>query len=325
MSLARFDLHGLSVDVRSSLVPDPAAALLAGFARGEARREPDLAILLRPASGGDPGAPDGRRLFFHGSVHAAPGRSGGIALFDGASRIDVSADGRTVEAAVHPASLEDGNTFADVALTIALVLALRRHGLFHLHAAALTAPGGTPILVPGQGGSGKTTTALALRAGGAELLADDAVFLARRGGAPALLPFPRALHLGEATARAFPSLASALGAMLPSGKRTLGPSHALPVRLPEAAGTPGLLLFPSIERAARTQLRPLSPAEALGALLESSALLVVDGIGAVPDHLDVLRAVADHAKPFTLRLGADVLEDPARAGARILRAAASQP
>jgi len=165
--------------------------------------------------------------------------------------------------------------------------------------------------VPGGSGAGKSTLALALVAAGQDYLSDDAVVVAERDGAPAVAGLPRPFHVTPSTADAFPAAAGALrpGSAV-RGKRALDPRRAFPGRERASLSRPALILFPRVTGRATSGLEPLPPAEALGALLESSAVLAVDGMPGVAEQLALLRAIVDGAACARAELGLDLLAHP---------------
>jgi hypothetical protein len=81
---------------------------------------------------------------------------------------------------------------------------------------------------------------------------------------------------------------------------------------------PSLLLLPRVTAEARTVTERVASAVALGALIESSVLLVVDGLPGGAEQLDVLRGMADGARAWRVDLGHDLLADPAGTAGRLL-------
>jgi hypothetical protein len=314
----RRSIHGVELAVTGQLPAALLDELLGGFPEGDPGRAPHLVIELRP-SAGPPG--HGRPLFHHGPVQAAE-IQGVVVLWDGASTARLAPDGSRIELEVNPASFAAPHVFEHVLTLAALVVALRHHGLFHLHAAALADAAGRALLVAGHAGSGKSTLAVALIEQGLDYLGDDAALLAMRVAGPAVLSFPRPFHVSEVTARAFPRLVRLLGERYASGgKRTLDPRHAFPGRERREAGAPRAILFPEVSGGPRTQIEPLAPAEALGALIESSAHLAVDSMPGVDAHLALLAAAVDGARCFRVRLGHDLLEEPREVTAAVLSVA----
>lgn len=304
----RRSLHGVEVEVTGSLPAELLAELLGEFPERTPVREPDLSIRLEPLAG--PAGAEGQPIFFHGIVQARA-LEGAIVLTDGRSIARVAAGGAHIDLAVSPRSLEDQHAFEHVLALLALVVALRWRGLFHLHAAVL-ASGGGAVVVAGPAGSGKSTLALALlEHAGLAYLGDDAAFLALRSGGPRLLAFPRPFHVGAAAARAFPRVSSLLGADIGSGgKRRLDPGVAFPGRALAEAEAPRLVLLPVVSGRPTTRVSPVSRAAALGALIESSAMVAVDELPGAAGHLALLGAALDRAVAFSVELGTDMLQDP---------------
>lgn len=304
-------IHGVQVAVTGSLPAALLGELLGGFPAGDPAREPDLAISLDPA--GDAPAGGGRPLFFHGSVRAAE-LDGAVVLTDGHSTARVAPGGDRIELSVAPASLRDSHTFEHVLALIAVVLALRHRGLFHVHAAALVRADGRSVLVVGPAGSGKSTLALALlEHGGLDYLGDDTVLLAAREDGIAVLAWPRDFHVADRTAAAFPRLAALLGeTYAPAGKRTLDARRAFAGRDRQVATAPAVLLIPELSGEPATTVEPVSAADAMGALIESSALVVIEGLPGAAAQLDILARSLAAARCLRVRLGTDLLDAPAR-------------
>lgn len=300
-------IHGLEVAVEGSLPAELLQELLGGFPEGDASRAPDLTVVLEPADGRP--ADHGTQILYHGVVRGFA-RGEEVLLTDGYSSARVLPGGRRIEVAASAASLADRHVLVHVLVLMALVLALRHRGLYHLHAAALARADGRAVLVAGGAGSGKSTLALALLdRGPLSYLGDDACFLYSGAGAPEVLAFPRAFHVAERSAPAFPRLLPFLGvrhsASMP--KLPLDPRRAFPGRERARAGAPALVILPQVTGAPATEVEPVPAAVALGALIESSALLLVDGPPGRDENLALLRATVEGARCLSLRLGTDSL------------------
>ena len=256
-----------------------------------------------------------RASFFHGQMRGLE-RDGAFLLVAPGARVAITRDGARIEARVDPARMVE-TAFADTTLFVALCIALRRHGMFHMHAGAVVRGDGTRVLVIGDSGAGKSTVTMSLVDAAAQHLGDDALFLARRDGRACLLGFPRPFHLGPVTLAAFPELdlRDATGV---HGAKHAVPLASLPGRPVDRMAPPHVVLFPEITRADTTRAVALSPADAFGHALRSSALLVVDGMGDAAEQLALLRELFAHAHAFELHLGADWLIDPHGAAARLL-------
>ena len=314
----RLRFHGMTLSVEGDGRAVATAAELLGALPGDDSAGPsDLRLVLRPSP--PLPRPAGPRRFYHGILDChADGDD--LLLWDGHSRARVAAGGALLEVDVAEDSLRDGYLFAHVFLLVSLVVALRWRGLFHLHAGALVAPDGRGILVAGGAGAGKSTLTLALLEAGCAYLGDDAVFLSSREGDEAVLALPRPFHVAPGTAAAFPRVGALLSDLLPTGdKRRLDPRRAWPGRERSSMALPALLLLPHVSGAATTVVESLTAAEAMGALIESSTLVVVDGLPGGAEHLDVLRRVADGVRAWRVESGLDLLGAPRETADRLLR------
>jgi hypothetical protein len=182
--------------------------------------------------------------------------------------------------------------------TLAAALLLGRMGRALAHAAAV-APGdrGAWLLV-GDSHAGKTTTCANLVAGGWHYLSDDNVVLSRDPhGRVRVEGWPRPFHLDAGWEEG----------------RTLGhrgatdPHDRFPGRWRRSAPLAGLL-FPRVEADLPTVVEPITPADALAALLRQSPWLLADRIAA-PVLLALLRDAAG-LPARALRLGRDSYADP---------------
>jgi hypothetical protein len=309
-------LHGARIAWScEGLAVDPLLDLLSTFppahlSDGEA---PRVELRLRSATAAtaaDPGAEGFVPSFFHGIVQAYRAPSGFL-LFDRVSRILVPLDGSAALAEIAPPDCEITPGSTSLMLHIALTLALRRLGLYHLHAAGLVHPGGPRVLVAGDSGAGKTTTTLALIEAGFDYLGDDSLFIQARTGPLEVFSFPREFHLGEATLHAFPRLAPLTRShRAANGRRTLDPRQAFPGRQRARMAAPDVLLLPRVGTGGRTEMEGLSQADGLGQLIACSATLIIDGLPGRDDNLALLRTLVHGARIASLTLGPDMLAAP---------------
>jgi hypothetical protein len=316
-------LHGVRVGWHCDLDEDPVSPLVGTFPAADPGAPLDLTIEIASGTDGADTHVDAAPLFFHGLIRGYRSEDGGLRLTDGASGLRLDGDFARIRARLAPGP-RDAEAPAPVMLFIALMIALRRRGLFHLHAAGLVPDRGRGLLVVGESGAGKSTAALALVRAGWRWLGDDAVLLAERDGHVVALSLPKEFHVGPRTLAAFPEVAPLAGARYrrEHDKRPVDPRLVAPDRQADTMVAPGVLLFPEVSPDRATALAPIDRAEALGALLPSSALLVVPGLPRAAEHLSLLRALADGAVAFRATLGPDLLERPSLLADRLAAALA---
>lgn len=309
--LRRAQLAGIDIVWRPWPASDPLSAILDCLGETEAAPTATLRVSLRPADGPPAPLPDAshRPLFFHGRtrVFAAENR---ILLWDGATLLSLSADGSDLCGEVHPNSLDDGHTFSGATLLIALAVALRLRGRFHLHAGLVSLDGLGTLLVAGDAAHGKTTTTLSLLRRGGLLAGDDTLYI--DPAARCIWGLPKPLNLSPKTAQAFAGLTARHPnpATAESGKSSYPAALLFPDAIRASLGYPDWLLFPRITGEPTTRLQPLAPTDALGNLMTASALVAVDGLSGAEDHLAALLALVSHGRSDELLLGLDALERP---------------
>jgi hypothetical protein len=249
----------------------------------------------------------GYRQTFHHFALRGFERDGEFLLVSRRADTRVEKSGRSIVLRV--ARGADLRRVANTDLFIALTIALRHHGLFHMHAGAVVRADGTRVLIAGDSGSGKSTVTLGLLEPGANYLGDDALFLMHGLDGIEVLAFPRPFHLGPATLEAFPLLRCGASAERVDGKHdvamdVLDVTGARPIARMAA---PQVLLFPRVTRAASTRSTGLIAADAFGALLRASAFAIVDGMPAVHEHVAILGDVARSGRAYELAHGRDWL------------------
>lgn len=267
-----------------------------------------------------------------GAVPVPPGESivaeqGGIrawesggALYLGcaghACRLDLSAGVAEVRVPPPPARPRK-----DI-LTYAVLLLLRRRGLYALHASGV-ARDGVGCLFVARSGSGKSTQTYSLVREGWEYLGDDALLLRARGDEVEALALRRDLCLDPALAHAFPEVAvhGEAGPFAGKGKRRLS-MHALhPGRLIDRC-VPRLLVFPEIVPEPVSRLVPIHAADALARLVRESVVVRLDA-AAMPAHLAALGRLVRQARSWRLLAGRDLKERPELVAPLLERARAS--
>jgi len=179
-----------------------------------------------------------------------------------------------------------------------------------LHA-AMVAREGRGVLLPGKGGIGKSTSALACLSGGFSFLGDDYIGLETRGG---LAFLGHSLYgstwLEPSHATRFPELVDwgIRGTHPDEVKLLVLLSEIYPARLMRVASIRAIAL-PRIRHGEHSCLRPATKTEALLQLAPSSLLMVL-GPGA--RGLERLAQLVDRVPCHWLELGRDLGEIPER-------------
>ena len=181
-------------------------------------------------------------------------------------------------------------------LTVPLVEALKRRGLYGVHA-ALVSVDGRGLLLPGTSGSGKSTLALALARAGFGFVGDDMLLLDADGTARS---FAADVDATDETVARFPEIDTQPRAGW--AKRQVCPREQFGAEL-VAACTPAAIVFPAISGEEETKLTPLAPAEALFELAPNVLLTEPESSQA---HLDALSDLVRRCPSYRLRTGRDL-------------------
>ena len=201
------------------------------------------------------------------------------------------------------------------AFSYGLQAALRRAGLFDLHAAALFDPtSNAGALFVGASSSGKTTMTLKLAECGWRYLSDDMVVLV---DSPAGLEMAglRRLFAVAATSLAgsnLPGICEALGDPVASdpSKRKLEPERIFQNGRTERA-RPRVLFFQQLTGRAETIVEPLTPSAAMQRLVRLCPWATYDEVSAHA-YLQTLARLAAQCRSYLLRAGRDLLQEPRR-------------
>ena len=323
--MPRFRFHHLVVEARSTLPADPVALLLAPLPQAPMETPADLLLETRAGAGPADLAPrlGGPPAFTLDDVKVRVA-AGLVEITWPVARFTVDAGPLPHAVGVLDATaLADPTTLhlaAQRPALLAFAAAARTRGVFHLQAACLVLAGDRTVLVPGLVGAGKSSLAAALIAAGAGYLGDDTVWLARRPEGIRLLALPRPFHLTEPSAAAV-GLAARLepGDRTRSGRRRLDPAAAFPGAFHWEAAAPSAILLPSLTGETVTRLEPAEPADAMGALLEGSALAASRGLPGGATHLPLLGELCDGAAVYRAELGLDLLADGAAVARQLVQ------
>lgn len=202
-----FDLQGASLRVTAiqPVLVDFFGRIFAG--RSRPLPTAPLAFGLTITSGEPLVPPAGVDLLYQGPILDEgeacywQGAEGRILVFPGIISLTLSDTAREATIIVAPGAEERiVMTCGQLALQAALLAANQ----FLVHAAGLTLPDGRMTLIFGRSGAGKTTSTLALAAGGLGLCSDDAIACNVSGDRPTAWGMPRNLKVHRRTAEMLP-------------------------------------------------------------------------------------------------------------------------
>lgn len=275
--------------------------------------EPAPVQTIQISTGRRPPTPSGAYAFEvpGGLCHAG---GGGYFIDLGFSLIRVSGcDEKTVSVWV------EGGVGARSLITVmayAVPAALRRCGLFDLHAAGMAEPsGGRGFIFPGRSGSGKTTLAMRLGGAGWRYLSDDMVLVSAGAGGYEARGLRRLFQASAETLAgdSLPRLKDALGITVPSSpdKRCVDPATLFPGQF-DSYVNPRVLCFAEVTRSPESRVEPIGKAEAMSRLLSLCPWARYDAVTA-REHLDVLGGLARQCETLSLMAGRDILADPLKA------------
>jgi hypothetical protein len=198
----------------------------------------------------------------------------------------------------------------------ATMTAMRRCGLYELHAAGAVEPeSGAGVLFVGPSGSGKSTTATHLAAAGWRYLSDDKLLLFDAGARVEARALRRVFAVSGRTAAsgALSGREEFMDAPAPfdPNKMRFEPQTIFPGGFVETCA-PRFVFFPVLTRERVSGTRALSQSEAMARLIRMCPWAGYDRHAARP-HLGVLARLARQAESHELLAGADLLGDAAYA------------
>jgi hypothetical protein len=201
-------------------------------------------------------------------------------------------------------------------LSYAVQAALRRSGLYVLHAAGVVEPQtGAGFVVVGNSNSGKSSLTIRLAGAGWRYLSDDMLVLAEADGEVESWALRRIFSVSSASLAnsGVSGLEAALGATVNSDptKRKLEPRVSFPDGFVESC-RPRVLLFPTLTGEAASRVERLSSGEAMARLIRQCPWASYDA-GTAREHLRVLGLLAKQSVSYSLSAGLDLLADSALA------------
>jgi hypothetical protein len=198
-------------------------------------------------------------------------------------------------------------------LSYVVQAALRRGGLYVLHAAGVVEPeSGAGLVVVGNSNSGKSSLTIRLASAGWRYLSDDMLVLSGETvGAVEAWALRRIFSVSaKSLANCHLSgLEAALGAPANSdpNKRKLEPRVTFPGSFVESC-RPRVLLFPALTGEAASRVEKISSGEAMARLIRQCPWASYD-TGTAREHLRVLGMLAKQSTSFLLDAGRDLIED----------------
>jgi hypothetical protein len=250
---------------------------------------------------------------------------GGVCRTDGRTYF-IETDGSVIRVrGESPTTVEvwmgEGRTSREGAAAARLIFnasmtAMRRCGLFELHAAGAVEPeGGAGVLFVGPSGSGKSTTTTQLAAAGWRYLSDDTLLLCDSGERVEALALRRVFAVTEPTVStsALAGREEFLTDPVPfdPSKVRFEPQTVFPGGFQQSCA-PRAIFFPLITRETESRTRRLSQAEAMASLIRICPWAGYDK-PAARAHLGTLAKLARQAEAHELLAGTDLLGDPAKA------------
>ena len=193
----------------------------------------------------------------------------------------------------------------------AAMTAMRRCGLFELHAAGLRDQNGSGLLVIGPSGSGKSTLATQLAAAGWQYLSDDSLLLYDDGERVAAHALRRmfALHDKSFSVSGMADIDSLDTEAVPFDpfKKRFEPHAVFPDQFVQDC-VPTSMFFSRLTQEPDSRAQRLSPGETMSRLIRMCPWACYDK-PAAQSHLNLLARLARQASGFELLAGTDLFHD----------------
>jgi len=212
---------------------------------------------------------------------------------------------------ITPEALSLSHVLTNTYTLFALLLLLRSHGLYHLHAAAVVSPRNQLYLICGAPHSGKTTLATALGLAGWRPISDDSLLVHARESAAQLIALKKSFHLANEILDRWPALDGITRhhryhhRTCVAGLEFFGATALAEVSF----GRVDHILIPQITGEAPSSLRPMPAGEAVLKLAEQSMFFQL-WRKHTEQQLNLLAQLARTAACHRLSAGTDILADP---------------
>jgi hypothetical protein len=225
-------------------------------------------------------------------------KDGSMVQFDLASRY--------CEGFIRPEIQNEMTTISSL-VSSPLIETMRAVGRFYLHAAALHHKG-IGYLICGDGGCGKTTSALNLVRSGFDYVSDDSLLLDNRAGVIRAYPWYQNFHLSEDICLRYDELDFISTVDFAEGEKISLDISRFFKGKPVKWINPDVILFPQICSRRTSVLSPLAPMDMFTRLIKQ-ILLPSDPVLA-KQQLDMLKRLVQSTCGFEVLGGKDLLEDP---------------
>jgi hypothetical protein len=297
----------VSVEADAPLLFDTVKTFFSGYKFNAAASGKHRVTLCIYAGRKSPALPDTKNpvLFSYGRINGYRLDNGILLLSDKSTSVLVDEDRDRADAYVDMSILKRGTEFVSIFITIALIELLRHHGLYYLHAGAIS-KGKNQVLLCGMGMSGKTTLALGLLSRGYKLCSDDAVFLKREGNTVHAVGFKKDIHVTGETLRLYKKEFRDTKPPAPPFHKTFIPYsrfHAVDRVIPRT------IFFLQPGKRQDTRILSLESTQAMSMLIPQSLMMFFHKDRA-NKHISILNVLIHQSKSYLCLCGRDLLKDP---------------
>lgn len=311
----RFDIHGLSVDIRANYAPlvEMISEELNFFKTKKNKIRKGVRIVFSTLPSNSSNNPYPSRFLKYRELSRPLTTPNTLVQRYGRTFITVinHLNKNLVEAAV----AEDPSLFPDPAchhvLTQPLSPWLKKRGLFFIHSGCV-ADQGKGILIIGHSRSGKSTLTLSATRSGFKFFGDEHPVLSSNNSQVEVYPFPRRVRLDRHVAEIFPELRRILNTSV--FERVVFHIEEVWPKCIGLSCTPKLLVFPRFRPQGRVRLTQIHASAALARLLQDDHFIWYrDGAwkSLSHRHLSLFERLANQATAFELDYGTrDILRIP---------------
>lgn len=236
--------------------------------------------------------------YHRGSQYYFTSKDGSLVHFDSATR--------QCEAFIRPEIQNEMSTICSL-VSGPLIETMKSAGRFYLHAAGLC-HNGIGYLISGDGGCGKTTSALNLVRSGFDYVSDDSLLMDARHGTIRVYPWYRDFHLSPDLCRRYDELDGLVPAYQ-SGEDKISVDVSQFFQGSYRRWIePDVIIFPRIQSRSTSAMSSLSHTDMFTRLIKQ-IILASDPVAA-KQQLEIIQTLVRQTSGFELLGGRDLLEDP---------------